>query len=76
MMFSGFCKGELVSSDLVMEQLRPFCADVAVSINLRLRVLRLLEECFDLSPQDLSLLLVFRTEAIIKVAWPEKEVYS
>ncbi|ELT90143.1 hypothetical protein CAPTEDRAFT_162693 [Capitella teleta] len=67
-------RGDLVSSDLVMELLRPFCADVEIDVRVRLRVLRLLEECFDLSPHDLVLLLVFRTEAIVKVAWPDTEV--
>ncbi|XP_048209358.1 NBAS subunit of NRZ tethering complex [Perognathus longimembris pacificus] len=65
---------ELVSSEDLLEWLRPFCADEAWPVRPRLRVLQILGQSFQLSEGDGKLLVFFRTEAILKAAWPQRQV--
>ncbi|XP_057309196.1 NBAS subunit of NRZ tethering complex-like [Hydractinia symbiolongicarpus] len=55
-----------------LEVVRPFCSDVNVSTELKSTVLHLLEEAFQLSGEDVFLLLYFQSEAIISSKWAIK----
>ncbi|KAM9201405.1 NBAS subunit of NRZ tethering complex [Dugong dugon] len=65
---------ELVSSEDLLEWLRPFCADDALPVRPRIRVLQIVEQSFHLTEEDGKLLVFFRTEAILKAAWPQRQV--
>ncbi|XP_006869532.1 PREDICTED: neuroblastoma-amplified sequence-like, partial [Chrysochloris asiatica] len=65
---------ELVSSEELLEWLRPFCADDTLPVRPRIRVLQVVEQSFRLSEEDGKLLVFFRTEAILKAAWPQRQV--
>ncbi|XP_022250297.1 neuroblastoma-amplified sequence-like [Limulus polyphemus] len=65
---------ELLTGELALEVLRPFCNDSSVPVSLRLRVLQLLEKTVDLLPEDLALLLLFRTQVVITDSWPDFHV--
>ncbi|XP_066242241.1 NBAS subunit of NRZ tethering complex [Saccopteryx leptura] len=68
-------KGEgLVSAEDLLEWLRPFCADDAQAVRPRLHVLQVLGQSFDLAEEDGRLLTFFRTEAILKATWPQRQV--
>ncbi|XP_027711429.1 neuroblastoma-amplified sequence isoform X1 [Vombatus ursinus] len=68
-------KGErLLSSDDLLEWFRPFCADDALPIKPRVRVLQSVERSFHLTDEDRKLLVFFRTEAILKAMWPQTQV--
>ncbi|XP_014445107.1 neuroblastoma-amplified sequence isoform X2 [Tupaia chinensis] len=65
---------ELVSSEDLLEWLRPFCADEAWPVRPRIHVLQILEQAFHLTEEDSKLLMFFRTEAILKAVWPQRQV--
>ncbi|XP_077009351.1 NBAS subunit of NRZ tethering complex isoform X2 [Tamandua tetradactyla] len=65
---------ELVSPEDLLAWLRPFCADVALPVRPRVRVLQIVEQSFRLTEEDSRLLVLFRTEAILKAAWPHRQV--
>uniref|UniRef100_A0A8C8Z0R0 NBAS subunit of NRZ tethering complex n=1 Tax=Prolemur simus TaxID=1328070 RepID=A0A8C8Z0R0_PROSS len=65
---------ELVSSEDLLEWLRPFCADDAWPVRPRIHVLQILEQSFHLAEEDSKLLVFFRTEAILKATWPQRQV--
>ncbi|KAF1512359.1 Neuroblastoma-amplified sequence, partial [Eudyptula albosignata] len=68
-------KGEkIVSSDDLLEWLRPFCSDDSLAVKPRIRVLQILEQAFHLSDEDSKLLVYFRTQAVLRVCWPETKV--
>ncbi|KAM9016498.1 NBAS subunit of NRZ tethering complex isoform 2-T2 [Ara ararauna] len=68
-------KGEkVVSSDDLLEWLRPFCGDDSLAVKPRIRVLQILEQAFHLSDEDSKLLVYFRTQAVLRACWPEKKV--
>nr|XP_060503222.1 NBAS subunit of NRZ tethering complex [Panthera onca] len=68
-------KGEdLVSSEDLLVWLRPFCADDTWPVRPRIQVLQILGQSFNLSEEDGKLLVFFRTEAILKAAWPQRQV--
>ncbi|XP_075454502.1 NBAS subunit of NRZ tethering complex isoform X2 [Ascaphus truei] len=68
-------KGEkLVSSDDLLEWLRPFCGDDSLPVKPRIDVLQIMEQAFNLSDEDSRLLVFFRTQAVMKASWPEKKV--
>ncbi|KAM9563343.1 NBAS subunit of NRZ tethering complex isoform 2-T2 [Guaruba guarouba] len=68
-------KGEkVVSSDDLLEWLRPFCGDDSLAVKPRIRVLKILEQVFHLSDEDSKLLVYFRTQAVLRACWPEKKV--
>lgn len=68
-------RGEmLVSSDDLLEWLRPFCGDDSLPVKPRIDVLQILEQAFNLSDEDSKLLLFFRTQAVLKASWPDKKV--
>ncbi|XP_064002508.1 NBAS subunit of NRZ tethering complex isoform X2 [Pogoniulus pusillus] len=68
-------KGEkVVSSDDLLEWLRPFCGDDSLAVKPRIRVLQILEQAFHLSDEDSKLLVYFRTQAVLRACWPEKQV--
>uniref|UniRef100_A0A672U883 NBAS subunit of NRZ tethering complex n=1 Tax=Strigops habroptila TaxID=2489341 RepID=A0A672U883_STRHB len=68
-------KGEkVVSSDDLLEWLRPFCGDDSLAVKPRIRVLQILEQTFHLSDEDSKLLVYFRTQAVLRACWPEKKV--
>uniref|UniRef100_A0A8C0W816 Neuroblastoma-amplified sequence n=1 Tax=Castor canadensis TaxID=51338 RepID=A0A8C0W816_CASCN len=66
---------ELVSPEDLLEWLRPFCSDDARPVRPRIHVLQTLGQSFHLSEEDSKLLVFFRTEAILKAAWPQRQVY-
>ncbi|XP_036737524.2 NBAS subunit of NRZ tethering complex isoform X2 [Manis pentadactyla] len=73
--YTSVDKGEeLVSSEDLLEWLRPFCADDAWPVGPRLRVLQILGQSFHLTEEDSKLLVFFRTEAILKATWPQRQV--
>uniref|UniRef100_U3FS09 Neuroblastoma-amplified sequence n=1 Tax=Callithrix jacchus TaxID=9483 RepID=U3FS09_CALJA len=65
---------ELVSSEDLLEWLRPFCADDAWPVRPRIHVLQILGQSFHLTEEDSKLLVFFRTEAILKASWPQRQV--
>ncbi|XP_006910303.1 neuroblastoma-amplified sequence isoform X1 [Pteropus alecto] len=65
---------ELVSSEDLLEWLRPFCADDALPVRPRIYVLQILGQSFHLSEEDSKLLVFFRTETILKATWPQRQV--
>ncbi|XP_042637798.1 neuroblastoma-amplified sequence [Orycteropus afer afer] len=65
---------ELVSSEELLEWLRPFCADDTLPVRPRIHVLQIVEQSFHLTEEDGKLLVFFRTEAILKAAWPQRQV--
>uniref|UniRef100_H0WZ37 NBAS subunit of NRZ tethering complex n=1 Tax=Otolemur garnettii TaxID=30611 RepID=H0WZ37_OTOGA len=65
---------ELVSSEDLLEWLRPFCADDTWPVRPRIHVLQVLEQSFHLTEEDSKLLVFFRTEAILKATWPQRQV--
>ncbi|XP_069462044.1 NBAS subunit of NRZ tethering complex isoform X2 [Ambystoma mexicanum] len=68
-------KGErLVSSDDLLEWLRPFCGDDSLPVKPRIDVLQILEQAFHLSDKDIKLLVFFRTQAVLKACWPKRQV--
>ena len=67
---------QLVTLDDLLSVLRPFCADAAVDVHLRLDILRLLEQSFSLQASDVTLLLYYRTDAIVAPHWSDVEVSS
>ncbi|XP_062934225.1 NBAS subunit of NRZ tethering complex isoform X2 [Cynocephalus volans] len=64
---------ELVSSEDLLEWLRPFCADDTWPVRPRIHVLQIVEQSFHLAEEDSKLLVFFRTEAILKAAWPQRQ---
>ncbi|XP_013421684.1 neuroblastoma-amplified sequence [Lingula anatina] len=66
--------GELVNPEDIINLLRPFCADAIVPVEPRLDVLQILEQCFDLTDNDLVLLVLYRTDAIVSTAWEDKKL--
>ncbi|KAG9494612.1 hypothetical protein GDO78_002120 [Eleutherodactylus coqui] len=68
-------RGEkLVSSDNLLEWLRPFCGDDSLPVKPRIDVLQIMEQAFNLSDEDSKLLVFFRTQAVLKASWPDKKV--
>lgn len=65
---------KIVSSDDLLEWLRPFCGDDSLPVKPRIRVLQILEQAFHLSDEDSKLLVYFRTQAILRACWPETKV--
>ncbi|KAI6056174.1 NBAS [Marmota monax] len=65
---------ELVSPEDLLEWLRPFCADDTQPVRPRVHVLQILGQSFHLTEEDGKLLVLFRTEAILKAAWPQRQV--
>ncbi|XP_068420183.1 NBAS subunit of NRZ tethering complex isoform X2 [Eschrichtius robustus] len=65
---------QLVSSEDLLEWLRPFCADDAWPVRPRIQVLQILGQSFHLTEEDGKLLVFFRTEAILKATWPQRQV--
>ncbi|KAF6321497.1 NBAS subunit of NRZ tethering complex [Rhinolophus ferrumequinum] len=64
----------LVSSEDLLAWLRPFCADDTRPVRPRIQVLQILGQSFHLSEEDSKLLVFFRTEAILKATWPQRQV--
>ncbi|XP_069584214.1 NBAS subunit of NRZ tethering complex [Ranitomeya imitator] len=68
-------RGEnLVSSDDLLEWLRPFCSDDSLPVKPRIDVLQIMEQAFNLSDEDSKLLVFFRTQAVLKASWPDRKV--
>uniref|UniRef100_A0A8V0XHN5 NBAS subunit of NRZ tethering complex n=1 Tax=Gallus gallus TaxID=9031 RepID=A0A8V0XHN5_CHICK len=65
---------EVVSSDDLLEWLRPFCGDDSLPVKPRIRVLQILEQDFHLNDEDSKLLVYFRTQAVLRACWPETKV--
>ena len=65
---------DLVSSEDLLLWLRPFCADDTWPVRPRIQVLQILGQSFNLTEEDGKLLVFFRTEAILKAAWPQRQV--
>nr|XP_045004804.1 neuroblastoma-amplified sequence isoform X1 [Jaculus jaculus] len=65
---------ELVTAEDLLEWLRPFCADDTCPVRARIHALQILGRSFHLSEDDSKLLVFFRTEAILRTAWPQRQV--
>ncbi|XP_036191191.1 neuroblastoma-amplified sequence isoform X1 [Myotis myotis] len=65
---------ELVSPEDLLEWLRPFCADDSRPVRPRVHALQVLGQSFELSEEDGRLLVFFRTDAILKATWPQRQV--
>ncbi|XP_041486381.1 neuroblastoma-amplified sequence [Microtus oregoni] len=65
---------ELVSAEDLLQWLRPFCADDTCPVRPRIQALQILGQSFHLSEEDSKLLVFFRTEAILRAAWPQRQV--
>ncbi|KAK3097270.1 hypothetical protein FSP39_008222 [Pinctada imbricata] len=63
-----------VTVEDVMELLRSYCSDSNVAVKPRLDVLFILEKSFNLSEGDLVLLILYRTQAVVKSSWTDIEV--
>ncbi|XP_013918331.1 PREDICTED: neuroblastoma-amplified sequence [Thamnophis sirtalis] len=64
----------MVSSDDLLAWLRPYCGDDSLPVKPRIRVLQILEQAFHLSDEDSKLLILFRTQAVLKAYWPQTQV--
>eukprot|EP00794_Sanderia_malayensis_P009895 gene9895-10908_t len=64
--------GSLLSQDDVLEIVRPFCADLAVETRLKMDILQLIENSFELSGDDIFLLVFYHTDAILSSSWGKK----
>ncbi|KAJ6653763.1 hypothetical protein lerEdw1_008735 [Lerista edwardsae] len=64
----------LVSSDDLLDWFRPFCGDDSLPVKPRIQVLQILEQTFHLSDEDSKLLVLFRTQAVLKAFWPQTQV--
>ncbi|KAF7694273.1 hypothetical protein HF521_008026 [Silurus meridionalis] len=65
--------GHAVSSEDLLAWLRPFCGDDSKPVRVRIEVLQILEHSFSLSEQDVRLLVLFRSQAVLKACWPGRE---
>lgn len=63
-----------MSSEDLLAWLRPFCGDDSKPVRVRIEVLQILEHSFSLSEQDVRLLVLFRSQAVLKACWPSREV--
>uniref|UniRef100_A0A674N5V0 NBAS subunit of NRZ tethering complex n=1 Tax=Takifugu rubripes TaxID=31033 RepID=A0A674N5V0_TAKRU len=55
-----------VTSDDLLSWLHPFCGDAALPVRPRIDVLQILESNFSLRDSDVRLLLLYRTQAVLK----------
>ncbi|XP_077366540.1 NBAS subunit of NRZ tethering complex isoform X1 [Festucalex cinctus] len=55
-----------VSSDNLLAWLRPFCGDPSLPVRPRIAVLQILESNFSMRDADVRLLLLYRTQAVLK----------
>ncbi|XP_061126095.1 NBAS subunit of NRZ tethering complex isoform X1 [Syngnathus typhle] len=55
-----------VSSDDLLTWLRPFCGDPSLPVRPRIAVLQILESNFSMRDADMRLLLLYRTQAVLK----------
>ncbi|KAA0708511.1 Neuroblastoma-amplified sequence [Triplophysa tibetana] len=65
--------GNMVTSEDMLEWLRPFCGDDSKPVRPRIEVLQILEHSFNLSDQDIHLLVFFRSQAVLKACWPSRK---
>lgn len=65
--------GHAVSSEDLLAWLRPFCGDDSKPVRVRIEVLQILENSFSLSEQDVRLLVLFRSQAVLKACWPSRK---
>ncbi|KAF7663790.1 hypothetical protein LDENG_00200150 [Lucifuga dentata] len=56
----------VVTSDDLLTWLRPFCGDATLPVRPRIDVLQILESNFSLRDSDVRLLLLYRTQAVLK----------
>ncbi|XP_051908566.1 NBAS subunit of NRZ tethering complex isoform X1 [Hippocampus zosterae] len=56
----------MVSSDDLLAWLRPFCGDPSLPVRPRIAVLQILESNFTMCDADVRLLLLYRTQAVLK----------
>ncbi|XP_053141424.1 NBAS subunit of NRZ tethering complex isoform X2 [Hemicordylus capensis] len=64
----------LISSDDLLDWLRPFCGNDSLPVKPRIKVLQILEQAFHLSDEDSKLLVLFRTQAVLRACWPKIQV--
>lgn len=55
-----------MTSDDLLSWLHPFCGDAALPVRPRIDVLQILESNFSLRDSDVRLLLLYRTQAVLK----------
>uniref|UniRef100_A0AAX7UV55 Neuroblastoma-amplified sequence N-terminal domain-containing protein n=1 Tax=Astatotilapia calliptera TaxID=8154 RepID=A0AAX7UV55_ASTCA len=66
-----------VTSDDLLAWLRPFCGDASLPVRPRIDVLQILESNFSLGDSDVRLLLLYRTQAVLRdreVIWPQIQI--
>lgn len=59
----------MANQEDIVEYLKPFCANVAVSAAVKTDVLRTIEESFDLSGEDIFLFMFYQTDALVSSNW-------
>ncbi|XP_029845076.2 neuroblastoma-amplified sequence [Ixodes scapularis] len=67
---------EVFVADMALDLLRPFCLDTNVAIQVRLRVLEILEKSVALSAEDENLLRLLRVQTLVWSEWPDYEVHE
>ncbi len=55
-----------MTSDDLLAWLHPFCGDASLPVRPRIDVLQILESNFSLQDSDVRLLLLYRTQAVLK----------
>lgn len=55
-----------MTSDDLLSWLHPFCGEAALPVRPRIDVLQILESNFSLRDSDVRLLLLYRTQAVLK----------
>ncbi|KAG0424434.1 hypothetical protein HPB47_028371 [Ixodes persulcatus] len=67
---------EVFVADMALDLLRPFCLDTNVAIQVRLKVLEILEKSVALSAEDENLLRLLRVQTLVWSEWPDYEVHE
>ncbi|EEC15060.1 conserved hypothetical protein [Ixodes scapularis] len=67
---------EVFVADMALDLLRPFCLDTNVAIQVRLKVLEILEKSVALSAEDENLLCLLRVQTLVWSEWPDYEVHE
>lgn len=61
-----FYSDSAVTSDDLLSWLHPFCGDASLPVRPRIDVLQILESNFSLQDSDVRLLLLYRTQAVLR----------
>lgn len=68
--------GQFMAADNLLSLLLPFCSDNSVSVQPRLKLLQCLEKNFKLEPEDLELVVFYKSSAVLADSWPHQKFDS